>query len=217
MAIPVANAVGNIFAVKTFCFMSNQLGLNITHWRVESLIGTGEISATNIAKYFDVNFCSLVKPCLTSKASYLGASAQKVFPTKENEGLWNITSGPGGAGATPLPTQTSGLVSLRSEYTGRGKRGRMYVPFPSTDAIDAGSANDYPNVAYQALLEAYSAPTLAPQNVTSGGNGVELVCVIMNRTLPGDSAPVISRRAAGRWATQKRRGDFGPANFPPFI
>lgn len=217
MAIPVANAVGNIFAVKTICFLSNQLGINITHWMVDSLVGTGDISATKIAKYFDLNFCSLVRDCMTSKASYLGASAQKIFPIKENEGLWNISSGPGTKGATPLPTQTSGLASLRSEVTGRGKRGRMYVPFPATDAIDAGAAVDYPNAAYQTAVEAYSAPVLTPQTVTDGGNGVVLVCVILNRRLPGDSPPVISRRASSRWATQRRRGDFGPQNVPPFV
>jgi hypothetical protein len=112
-----------------------------------------------------------------------------------------------------LPTQVSGIITKRSSFTGRANRGRIYFPFPATQSLDT---DETPKAAYVTLIQAYADNIGALHSVTSAGGSANLTPIIVNRTL---SHLVVweDSLARKRWATQRRRGDFGRTNVLPWV
>lgn len=112
-----------------------------------------------------------------------------------------------------LPKQTCGLIRKRSVFSGRGNSGRIYVPFPGIGVNVDGA----PTAPYLAKLQAL-ADGLAPNpSLAIGVGNFSLVPVIFDPTritVLGMTA-VTTTTCAAKWATQRKRGDFGAPNILP--
>jgi hypothetical protein len=126
--------------------------------------------------------------------------------------LPGIASFPVGAGAIvppDCPTQVSGIASFQAAISSRKGRSRMYVPFPPTSWVDTDAT---PAPGYITSLDALAASLIANVPLV-GAVTYSTEAVIWHRsTLTTD--PIISKRANKRWATQRRRGNYGDVNNP---
>lgn len=113
----------------------------------------------------------------------------------------------GTAGATPMPGQSCGLITRRVLRLTNANRGRVYVPFPATSA---GSFDETPNAAYVSNLEDI-ASSLLPLTVPLNVVGQKWSPILFNPVTTGYQ-PLFAWEAQPKWATQKRRGDYGKLN-----
>lgn len=203
-------ALGDVYRVRLVCSIDNQASVNVSHWAVKQGGGGGGATDQEIADAMSLQLGGLLRPCLTSKATFLGATAQRIHPMPPlNAFISTAGQGAGMVGANALPKQVSGLISLRTNNAGRKYRGRMYVPFPGEeDSVDVTGSptNDY---ATRVLALGNKMVT----GVTTSGavDWSALECVIYHRSsLTWDQ--VTSCRVRSKWATQRRRGDYGRPN-----
>jgi hypothetical protein len=163
----------------------------------------------------DNTLSPLYKAIINNNAQYRGSSVARVNGSVPFEldvsSVANVGVGTGGAVA--MAKQTAGLVKILTAFRGKRNRGRQYLPFPST-THDAG--NGTPSAAYLVSVANLQAALTALVNiVTFGGRTAQLIPVIWAPRAPGTVQPITSSFASGRWATQRRRGDFGRVNVSP--
>jgi hypothetical protein len=201
-------AIGDIYKVRFACMLGSQLGLNIRHYRtVAEPLGPVPVSA--IADAFDFEFAPLYKPLLVDNAEYLGVGVQLIVPAPPQlESFVVIRRGFGLAAGDPLPTQVSGLISLRTAFAGRRFRGRSYIPFPPEIYNDETGT---PTAPYNTALAALALEQTQELTVTFVLQSTTLRPVIFHRTT-STSTDVTAAIPRDGWATQRRRGIFGRAN-----
>lgn len=119
----------------------------------------------------------------------------------------------GDASSPGLPTQVSGLIRWVTDFAGAAGRGRSYIPFPSVDWM---GANGFPtNEAIIALNAIADAIRAAIPTVTGALGGVATFQqIIWNPISPEFAAGNIvkSYLSEQKFATQRRRGNFGKVN-----
>ena len=210
---------GDIAELKVFVMTTTgQLGVNILHFQIGT--PTGGFNQAHMAAWGSTQFGPGYKLIIPSVATFWGCSCKNVsqspIPTASTD---NSTKGPGTDGAILLPTQTSGLISLRTPYAGRKYRGRMYIPFPS---MTDNTAPDVPSASYVSAIQALGNVLAAPITITGVPYQATAKCGIFHRPPKGQpvtpsSITVITKAiAASIWATQRRRGEFGRKNVAPF-
>jgi len=169
----------------------------------------------DVATYLDSLLKTRYKVVLCNDADYLGVRCRQGDPPSLNNWeFFNGSSGPGTAGAIPLPTQTSGLMRFFSNTIGKNGEGRSYLPFPAA-ADNTGLGQ--PSAGYQTAGTSIAGIFANQQTVTGGTGGVWLIDpVLWNAATPLTSYPITDWVATGSWATQRRRGSYGRFNKPPF-
>lgn len=205
----MAAAVNDIYRVTVGCQWGVQAGVNVTHWFV-SAIGGASVNDSDIAAHFDATFAVLYKPLIHNNSRYEGVKVQKIRPLPVSlAAISTANAGVGTGGAAALPPQVAGLISLRTAFSGRAFRGRIYLPFPGEgDNIDATGR---PEVLYVNTATTLGTALVTPQVVTAGANTATLRCGIYRRsnfTINTVQAAIVR----SLWATQRRRGDFGQPN-----
>lgn len=206
-------AVGEIYRSRMACYAGNQLGLMISHWLVIDVVGGATIDGSHIATRLAVVQNALIKALIGTTTKYLGHGVQRVFPAVDPEQVNTINSGYGTQVTDNLPRQVSGIFTLRSGFIGRANRGRQYMPFPTEGDNPDQAAPSVPYVdALQNLANTYSVPLV----VTVGLESATLRAVVYRRLNPAASPIVLSTIARGKWATQRRRGNYGRPNDVPF-
>jgi hypothetical protein len=204
--------VGDIYEARIVSTIGGQTAINIRHYRVSTIVGTGA-SDSGIATAVNARFATDMKAAMTSNATYRGVGVRRIKPLPVTIETFTIASlGAGTAAGDVLPTQTCGMISLRTLLAGKSRRGRFYVPFPSEGLNDTDGT---PTAAYITTLGLLAGDILATLTAGGGGNTNDLVPVVYSRELDltTDLASTISR---DKWATQRSRGDFGRVNPPPF-
>lgn len=152
-----------------------QAGTTLRHWRVAGLTGAPSYTS-DAAENLDADFSSKITPLMYDLAYYFSVGVWVVDPPST---LRTIFGGQvqrlGTGGATPLPTQTCGLLSLYSNYRGRKGQGREYLPFPSYAGQDA--AFPKPSAAYKTAASALGVflTTRHTYNNASGDGTFDLV------------------------------------------
>jgi len=209
-------APGDVIQFKTYCYLGNQVGINTYYYLVDSTsIAPPDLSQVGAA--LDLNFAQpAYLEVLCNDAHYYGSSTTLMTGVTPYAPFYeNANDDNGIGGAVPLAAQTCGLLSKVTDLRGPKYRGRVYIPFPATDAITAGT--EHPNAAYQADVEAIGDALLtAGPVVVIGGATVHLTPVLWHGT-DGPPTVISSYEAKALWATQKRRGDYGKGNLvPPF-
>lgn len=206
--------VGSTYRMRFYCTYLTQTSINQCDFRVLSITAGAPL---------DSDVCSALsgfvgvfyKPCLNQVATYHGADLRLLstgpvpLPVNSTTG-----SGAGTGGADPLPTQVCGIFTKNSGTTGRANRGRFYVAFPSLADMTAG--NEYPTLGYTAKVFNLSGQVTGPRNlvVPSGTLNIEWGLGKTGASLA--FVPTPSATARRLWATQRRRGDYGRPNPPPF-
>ena len=205
--------VGDQCRLVLWAQQGSQAGLMVHHYECNAT-GGGSATDQDAVTALSTIFGPLIKPLMATTASYLGALFQILRPTLRPTVYSTAGNGAGTALNDPLPSQTTGIITLRSNVAGRGGRGRKYIPFPAEGDNLTGQT---PTAGY--LTAAGSLGTaLVAQRVITGmvGNTATLVPIIFRRANPVGSPLVESFTVRSKWATQRRRGSYGRPNASPF-
>jgi len=199
---------GELYRCVFYTRADDQIGINVRHFRVAN-ITIGAPTEENIAGDMESFFATQYKPLIANTADWKGLEITKISPLPARVPVFaNVNVGPGTGGPNLLPRQTCGLFKVGSPLGGRQNRGRVYVPFPATahETVDG-----HPTLAYQGLLD-----NLALNLIGLHEYGIALNkanCQWVVRHAPGlTTTDLTTRVVRARWATQKRRGDYGTPN-----
>lgn len=206
-------AIGDIYALQIVNTQGNQTAYNIQHWQVIEVPGGAGRTDAQIALFFESLYAPLYKAVMTLNANFWGLRLQKIWPLPVLIPVLSIVSaGAGTAGTAALPKQLCGFYNRKGLLAGRTRISRQYVPFPDED--DNLNATCTPSVGYMTRLGAIAGVAITVQLVVAGADNVKLAPVIYHRTTHGVDA-LTTATAKQKWATQRRRGDFGRPNNPP--
>jgi len=208
MARPAAD---DFWTVRVACITEDQAAINVLNYKIGTVVGGG-VTDADAAATFDALFAPLYKALLSEEAEYYGVAVQRFFPTPRTVAIPIVASrGAGSVTGDMLPGQVSGIISLVTDFAGRKYRGRMYIPFPG----EADNVDHIPTSSYETRLNSLAVAVVTPVVVTAGGDSAEFRPQIYHRgTSTSDS--ITGSNSKRLWATQRRRGDFGQRNMPPF-
>lgn len=206
--------LGDVYEVKFASQCAGQAGINVTHWVCNTVTGGGALDTT-FASVLDTAMAPLYKLVMGANATYYGVRVQRISPLPKSLPVVAAGfTGIGGAGPGCLPTQVSGIITWQSAVAGRKYRGRSYVPFPYSGAQD--TVLDAPTAAYKAALQNLANGMAGPYTPATGGGTSFMLACIWHR-LSATVTPITNGRANQKFATQRRRGNYGAANaYPPF-
>lgn len=205
-------ALNDIIRIRIATYTPSQAAINTMHYKVIAVAGTSSDTAT-AATTFDTALSTPYKNIMSDNARYRGLSVQRIFP-----GIVTVpdivvaSDGPGVVASDLLPGQVSGIGSWRTDLAGRKYRGRVYIPFPAESHNDV---TGIPTAAYVTLLDTLLTALSVTRTVGGGGNTADLRCVLFHRST-NTSDQIVAQVARPRWATQKRRGNYGRTNPTPF-
>lgn len=194
---------------------SQQVSISNRYYKVGIVIVPGVVTFGDVATDLDTFMAGVWKALLYNSAFYHGCRVRRMLPA--NTDAWETSTAGGGAGtagAVALPTQTAGLVRLKTAHLGKHGEGRIYVPFPAAaDNITDG----VPRVGYISAAVALGG-RMSTQRIIVGGTGGQIAVTPIITSPPAFTTQydVTDSGAADAWATQKRRGSFGRFNVPPF-
>jgi hypothetical protein len=204
--------VNDILLINAVTQCQAQIGLNGYFFQVTT-IGAAPATDLDVCTYFSTTFSGVYIPILPGSASYYGAMVRILNRVPKPAFVaTNNGAGIGTVAGAALPKQTCGLITKRTPIAGRHGRGRTYVPFPaSLDDTGAGG----PGGGYITRVTALASAIIVPVTVTAGGRSCSLIPVLWDRKAAVPFA-ITAFTVSARWATQRRRGDFGRPNIPPF-
>lgn len=205
--------INDILEVRHYCVEGPQTAINVLHARVTAL-GGGGLTQQQIAASAGIAIGNFYRACLNNTAVYYGVGVQKVAPLPRLASEYSSGgSGGGTGGADPLPYQVCGFIKKFTILAGRHGLGRMYVAFPPRQAQAAAIEN--PTPAYQANVAVLSTFVTGSITYTVGGASTSLdygLYDVKNKVFTSTIGAVM----IPKWATQRRRGDYGRVNAPPF-
>jgi hypothetical protein len=211
--MPNAILLGERITVRMWTSVANQAAVNTFHYLVDTLTGT--VSDLTTALAFDNLFADTSHGIVTmigNNVRYCGVQVYLSSRTPMPIPAFSITHANNGIGGAELmPLQSCGITSWMSTFTGPSNRGRTYWPFPAAPFSDA---DGFPTNTYLTYMESLAGDLSPLVIVGSGGNTADLKHVIKHVNLP-TSVDVVSRINRRKFATQKRRGDYGRPNVSP--
>lgn len=187
----------------------SQNALMVHHYRVTNQLGLG----ANDGDFADTIAALMgppLKAAMTQNATYQGATVQVIHPILTNPVASADGAGAGTVIGDGLPTQTAGLITLRTEQAGRSYRGRKYVPFPAEGSSDTYG---YPNAAYQALLSNIASVLILPRTETQGPDSSTMTPIVWSPKLQAGSV-INGHVVRVQWATQRRRSHSNRGDIP---
>lgn len=197
--------------IKAYTYLDNQLGINV-HYGYLDAMTAGPVASAAGTNAISTYMAGLLKPIITSAALYLGVSVRQsgggiAGPWAT---VWSKTAqGYGTGGADPLPKQATGLFTKITPIGGRSGRGRTYVPFPSTTDCEP---DGNPTAAYIVKLNSYAT---AVSNVRPIPGLFDIRFGLMRWNTLASFKAVTDYSSRDRFATQRRRGDYGRVNAIP--
>jgi hypothetical protein len=191
--------------------LNGQTALPSVYYRVTNIAGAP--SDQDLANSLDLLITPNLLPVLNALATYRNVIVQKIAPLPIFMRVFSAAStGPGTGGPVPCPQQVSPLISWVTGVPGRAGEGRFYSPFPPTSGIN--TLTGQVNPIFRASLAALGASLVTFTNFGVVPNTGNVQMVLFHRaTLTG--TPITNLVARTKWATQKRRGDYGRVNAPP--
>lgn len=214
--MPEALVIGRRYGVTFVCRSGDQIAVLRRYYRTDNLTGGGTTTDKNAADYLATAFAGVYKAVMWNTAEFVGCSVVRMsgpipFPIPQ---VSLNGAGVGTGGATALPKQTAGIISLLSDFRGKKYRGRQYVPFA---AEDHNTASGFPTAAYQISLIALGSTLVATQTIPSvpPADTIDFIPIIWDGVSPSAFADITSFIQRDRWGTQRRRGDYGAANKSP--
>lgn len=211
-----ALAAGFVYDLTTYCSLEGQASANRRRWYI-SAITLPAPTIQDLVSWIDGQQAADYKALICTPAIYNGVVGTRnklyglaPFPA---DVVSAANVGPGTAGATPLPKQAAGVLSLYTPFQGPRSRGRMYIPFPSaSDTTTSG----VPTASYVTNMRTFAVNFVIAQNFTgvAGGTATALACLV-DKGPPLRNPFITTFIARDKWGTQRRRGDFGRLNASP--
>lgn len=214
MTVPLQN--GDVYSVQVGSYITspqNQAGINRFHVAVSGVIG-GTINDGNLATYFDDLLAPLYKLIFSTTTNYYGVKVTRKVPAPTAIPQVAIAnSGVGTASGTLMAPTLSALVQMFTQRIGKTGRGRLFVPFPTSEQTVIG----IPNAAYIVNVLAIATQVSVVQSLIIGAESVVLTPVITGKLVTSPIYAITSVDVAPWWVSQHRRGNYGRQNvLPPF-
>jgi len=204
-------ALNDVYRVRIYTSLQQQLGVNVLHFMTTTETGTGA-TLQEIATAASADFQGAYRALLALDARYRGVGVQRVRPIPVTAEVFEANDAEDGlAAGEPLPKQICGVITWQTGLAGRSKRGRSYISFPAESNNDTDSS---PTPGYLANLGTLRTSILSGVVAGAVGNQTTLSLIIFHRDdLSHDL--VTASRINDKWGTQRRRGDYGKTNnFP---
>ena len=206
---------GDVVALKIICSVPGQVSVNSRQYQLVQSTSNVECPSNLFLARVEPTLSLYMKLLMAQEATYYGLMLYLDTPAIGTSG-WRPDSkateravGTGGPGL--LPHQTAGLIALYSNTAGKKGQGRMYVPFPAK--IYCGQDGN-PTANYLEALTELGTWLTGNQPVQDGGVTHLFAPVLYRRG--GSPYQIGAAIARPGWATQRRRGNFGPTNEMPF-
>lgn len=211
-------ANGDLLECTFCCNTTSQIGLNIIHLQMVTQ-GATPMSLLDVSQSLDVIFNPLYRALMPTLGIWRGIATRNLMAPRTIMFPYIGNTGPGGPGTTLMPTQTSYIIKLRGYIAGRKAVGHIYPAFP--DGLFGTSVGGMTSGAYISLGALASRfATLAAISNGAASSVVQLVIRNKDVTIGGVKVPqwstVQTVLAIQKWATQRRRGQFGRTNSTPF-
>jgi len=205
------DTIGQVVELRIFCSEQEQLSVNVRHFQVIARAGVG-VTQSIVAAYYAAILPALMKALLPATARYRGLSVRRLFPgALPTECFDDTGNGVGDVAGEALPKQVAGLLSFYSVTAGRSGRGRLYAPFPAEEDNDSTMQ---PTAGYVVRLSELGDALTGVDEPGGAGNTVQLQSVLYARD-SHITTTFLTWKARDRWATQRRRGDYGRTNSFP--
>ena len=205
-------AVNDVIEVRTVCVLGTQTGENVVHYKATADNGVGTPLTTAEAAYIFANaFSGAYIPVLPTVGSFYGCGCRIVSGTPTVEDGSSTFAAAGGDANDPLPAQLTGIIAKSTGFGGRAYRGRIFVPFPTTAALDAAGN---PNGTYKsnaAVIGTTYTGTVSLTNVS--GRVLSIGPCLRHKN--GTTTAIISTVVRAAWGTMRSRGGYGRPNLPP--
>jgi hypothetical protein len=197
--------------IKYYTYLDNQLGENVFYGKILADGGPGPWAPIAVANALSTWLHVQIKALIANPALYLGVSLRYWSPGSPNWAtVWSkLNQGVGNAGATPCPKQCSGIFSKNTALAGQKNRGRTFVPFPATADTEPGGN---PTASYLTRLTAYAQRV---DNVENIGADYGIAFGLFTWRMSASFRAITECVVRDRFATQKRRGDYGRVNAIP--
>lgn len=212
MAVVLQN--GDLVKVRHVCYTPTQIGVNVLYYRVLAA-PVGAVSDFDVAASTNMARGGLYKALISTMARFRGVGVQIVIPGVSPPEQVDVTQdGVGTSGTTLAPTQSSGIITKLTAISQRYARGRIYVPFPSTDDMTAAGA---PTAGYLAALLTLANDLDDVETVVVGAASVVLTPVVRSLSVAHPGTYTITTCVPrAKFGTQRRRGQYGRINVLPF-
>lgn len=193
-------------------------------WYVVAAVGSPGATDLDAAVSLDALVFAQYQGMMTALAEYRGVQAQifdgvtAPYRALYTPDFFNGNAGFGTGGTTPLAPQTCGLISFQTAKPRQANRGRFYMPFPDASADSGGGSAGAVYLGELTALAGFVGVGLA---VSRGGRTATLARVIKHGPDKFNTYPtpvydaITGATSSDRWATQRRRGDFGRLNRSP--
>lgn len=216
MATPLFTS--DVLRVRYYCFLSNQLSVNVVHYRVTNVVGSPVLEVMGAA--WDLSVAGFYKALLCNNAIYYGSDYQVIAPGVTSVFQVNANQGSGTAGGFALPLQTTGIITKKASIPGRSGFGRIYVPFPAQ--ADA-SVDGEPINSYVTRLQDLIDHSMVVLVITVGPDSITMNPGLAHIPRKPPAPPTVftfnvlsSAKPKQKWAVQHRRGDYGRLNQLPY-
>lgn len=210
--MPYQDAVGDIMRVTIACNYPNGQVQEVNLHYYCSVAGFGD-SLPSLAAYADSGMQAHYLQTMSSQCHYYGTRVSVVEALAKWQPVAVYSDAPGTSSLPALPTQVRPLVSWQTEFSGPKYRGRSYMFTPASDMMDSTGK---PSVSFLTKLGDWA--NYMGLNVNVGTTvwipGLWHRVVIPKPKVP--FSPFTRHEVSARWATQRRAGDYGRANLPPF-
>jgi len=206
-----AMVLNDILRTTMWCTDNAQAAATTWHWQVTA-VGAPPATDQDLGDTLDSSIAAAMKTILSNNASYRGIVTQKIWPVPVAVDVISVANaGSGTSGATALPKQVSGITSWYTALGGRSQRGRSYWPFPATSS-DTGDG--IPTGGYVTAIAAIASVIRPLTAIAVGGRTATIQFGIYHRA-SHTLTPITVAQSRTRWATQRRRGDYGRSNSAP--
>lgn len=206
------DTLGDVFKVTAaFTYSNSQVEEIGIHYKVAAA-GVGDTRASLLA-YMSTGVLAYILPQVPASARYYGTEVSRVKSANPVGPVVTYDGTAGGSASNMLPTQTRGLISWKTAFSGRAYRGRTYLP---STTVAYCTPVGKPLLALLTAWQSWATYMLGA--VTSGGT--TWVPGVYHRVPTAVIGSVFDQFTGGlvgpSFATQRRSGDYGRVNSSPF-
>lgn len=206
-------SVTDLIRTRVFCKQVDQVSVNVRYFRVVNEAGVTPYTDQQFVNDMSQSFSVRYKNLLIPTAQYFGIAVDKFLVSAwAPVGTSTFQQGNGVVSGNPLPRQVSGLIQFKTATPGPKGSGRLFIPFPSNSSSNFAG---HPITQYvtdgNALGALYMAVTVVPV-----ATKVFTLQGILRPAPPAALRDITTVFTPTKWATQRRRGDYGKVNADPF-
>lgn len=213
--------IGDVYQVRCVSYTPSQICVNSLYCLVTGVTGT-EPSPGQLALTIDNNLSVGYIPLISTNARWRGISVQLQSSPKPVPSTSIVNDAVGGGSGDLLPAQTSYVIAFTNGIANRHGRGRIYPGFgPESNNTASGFLASAGQIILQSLANLMIGSFVNTQVSPAGTNTLQWVHRTVTK-FPPPTPPLVAYQnivtAVGRprWATQKRRGQYGRVNILPF-